>query len=291
MAAARGAEERTAWRQPIDLIALCQRAGRELPRLFATRRVSGWSDHALLADRLLGDDPVAIIDALAAAARDGGTPADLGRALAYAAALRVARFGTANEHSDWETAHHVFTYANAVYQALRRIGNEIDGGEPNEAVRALLHGAMALYLARYLNVPPAALPSEGNERLDDLPVAADQIRAALLDTFDRQQQVDAAARLIARHLILGHSPESLIATLAHALLREDAGFHAYQMLEAGVRQFREWDARDQGRHILIAVARYMAAHFPTARAHLQTADITRRLMRGGELHREVQVAS
>jgi nitrite reductase/ring-hydroxylating ferredoxin subunit len=291
MAAARGAEERTAWRQPIDLIALCQRAGRELPRLFATRRVSGWSDHALLADRLLGDDPVAIIDALAAAARDGGTPADLGRALAYAAALRVARFGTANEHSDWETAHHVFTYANAVYQALRRIGNEIDGGEPNEAVRALLHGAMALYLARYLNVPPAALPSEGDERLDDLPVAADQIRAALLDTFDRQQQVDAAARLIARHLILGHSPESLIATLAHALLREDAGFHAYQMLEAGVRQFREWDARDQGRHILIAVARYMAAHFPTARAHLQTADITRRLMRGGELHREVQVAS
>jgi hypothetical protein len=34
----------------------------------------------------------------------------------------------------------------------------------------------------------------------------------------------------------------------------------------------------------------MAAHFPTARAHLQTADIARRLMRGGELHREMQVA-
>jgi nitrite reductase/ring-hydroxylating ferredoxin subunit len=292
MAAARGAEERTAWRQPIDLIALCQQAGLELPRLFASRGASGWSDHALLAERLLGDDPVAIIDAFAAAARDGGTPADLGRALAYAAALRVARFGTANEHSDWETAHHVFTYANAVHQAFKRIGNkEIDGGEPVEAVRALLHGAMALYLARYLNVPPAALPSEGDDRLDDLPVAAEEIRAALLDTFDRQQQVDAAAHLVARHLILGHSPESLIATLAHALLREDAGFHTYQMLEAGVRQFREWDAGDQGRHILIAVARYMAAHFPTARAHLQTADIARRLMRGGELHREVQVAS
>jgi hypothetical protein len=244
-----------------------------------------------LAERLLGDDPVAIIDAFAAAARDGGTPADLGRALAYAAALRVARFGTANEHSDWETAHHVFTYANAVHQALKRIGNKgIDGRDPIEAVGALLHGAMALYLARYLNVPPAALPSEGDDRLDDLPVAAEEIRAALLDTFDRQQQVDAAARLVARHLILGHSPESLIATLAHALLREDAGFHAYQMLEAGIRQFREWGAGDQGRHILIAVARYMAAHFPTARAHLQTADIARRLMRGGELHREAQAA-
>src|SRR5262249_33327067 len=129
-------------------------------------------------------------------------------------------------------------------------------------------------------------PGEGGDRLDDLPVAAEEIRAALLDTFDRQQQVDAAARLVARHLMLGHPPDSLIATLAHALLREDAGFHAYQMLEAGVRQFREWGAATQGRHILIAVARYLAAHSPTARARLQTADIARRLMRGGELHRQ-----
>src|SRR5215813_13183531 len=47
------------------------------------------------------------------------------------------------------------------------------------------------------------------------------------------------ARLVARHLTLGHSPDALIATLGQALLREDAGFHAYQMLEAGVRQFHE----------------------------------------------------
>jgi hypothetical protein len=147
---------------------------------------------------------------------------------------------------------------------------------------------MALYLARYLNVPPASLPGEGGDRLDDLPVAIEEIGAELLDTFDRQQQVDAAARLVARHLTLGHPPEALLATLAHALLREDAGFHAYQMLEAGVRQFREWGNGDQGRHILIAVARYLAAHFPTQRTLLQTADIARRLMRGGELHREVQ---
>ena len=72
------------------------------------------------------------------------------------------------------------------------------------------------------------------------------------------------------------------------LLREDAGFHAYQMLEAGVRQFREWGNDDHGRHILIAVTRYLAAHFPTQRTLLQTADISRRLMRGGELHREAQ---
>jgi hypothetical protein len=52
-----------------------------------------------------------------------------------------------------------------------------------------------------------------------------------------------------------NSPDALIATLAQALLREDAGFHAYQMLEAGVRQFREWGNCDQGRHILIASSR------------------------------------
>jgi hypothetical protein len=151
--------------------------------------------------------------------------------------------------------------------------------EPVEAVRALLHGAMALYLARYLNVPPASLPGERGDSLNDLPVAAKEIRAALLDAFDRQRQIDAAARLVARFLTLGHPPETLIATLAQALLREDAGFHAYQMLEAGVRQFHEWSNCDQGRHILIAVSRYLAAHFPTQRALLQTADIATRLMR------------
>ena len=197
----------------------------------------------------------------------------------------MARFGNANEHADWETAHHVFTYANALHQMLKRIGTaNID--DHVTAVRGVLHGAMALYLTRYLNVPPARIPGEGGERLDDLPADAETIRAALLDAFDRQRQVDLAARLVARHLTLGHSPQALIATLAHAVLREDAGFHAYQMLEAGVRQFAVWGDTDEGRHILIAVARYLAAHSPTERAALQTADIARRLMRGGELHQE-----
>ena len=92
--------------------------------------------------------------------------------------------------------------------------------------------------------------------------------------------------LVARHLTLGHSVQALIVTLARALLREDAGFHAYQALDAAVRQFGEWGNTDEGRHILIAVARYLAAHSPKERAELQTAEIARRLMRGGELHRE-----
>ncbi|MEZ2311810.1 Rieske 2Fe-2S domain-containing protein [Paraburkholderia sp. RCC_158] len=285
MVAARGAEESTAWRQPVDLVALCEEAASQMPELFAAARtLRGWSHHAALARELLGDDPAKIIDALKAAIRSGATRADLGRSLAYGAALRVARFGNANEHADWDTAHHVFTYANAVHQMLsRRIGTaDIDGYVT--AVRAIMHGAMALYLARYLNVPPARIPGEDSEQLDDLPADVETIRAALLDAFDRQRQVDLAARLVARHLTLGHSPQALIATLALAVLREDAGFHAYQMLEAGVAQFTAWGNTGEGRHVLIAVARYLAAHSPTERGVLQTADIARRLMQGDTIH-------
>jgi nitrite reductase/ring-hydroxylating ferredoxin subunit len=286
MVASRGAEESTAWRQPVDLVALCEEAAGQLSELFeAGRGVYVWSDHAALARELLSDEPSRIVDALKEAIRAGAAPTDLSQSLAYAAALRVARFGNANEHADWETAHHVFTYANAVHQMLTRIGSSGTHDQVSP-LRGILHGAMALYLARYLNVPPARIPGEGGEQLDDLPANAETIRAALLDALDRQRHVDLAARLVARHLALGHSPQPLIATLARAVLREDAGFHAYQMLEAGIRQFTVWGDTDEGRHILIAVARYLAAHSPTERAALQTADIAQRLMRGGELHQE-----
>jgi ParB-like chromosome segregation protein Spo0J len=165
---------------------------------------------------------------------------------------------------------------------LERIGSTAADAAP--AVRGILHGAMALYLTRYLNVPPARIPGDGDESLEDLPASQEAIRRSLLDAFDRQRQVDLAARLVARGLSFGHSSKALIRTLAYATLREDAGFHSYQMLEAGVRQFEVWGDTREGRRILVAVARYLAAHSPTERAALQTADIARRLMRGADLH-------
>ena len=46
MTQARGAEESTAWRQPVDLIALCQGPALELTRLLAKNRAARrWSDH------------------------------------------------------------------------------------------------------------------------------------------------------------------------------------------------------------------------------------------------------
>ena len=89
MAAARGAEESTEWRQPVDLVALCDEAAGQMPELFAaSRRAHGWSEHAALARELLGDDPVGITEAIKAAVCAGAAPADLGRSLAYGAALQ-----------------------------------------------------------------------------------------------------------------------------------------------------------------------------------------------------------
>ena len=284
---ARGGEELNAWRHPLDLVRLCEAASAELPDLLAAGRAERgrWQSHAGLALQLLADDPEAIIAALAAALRGGATATDLGRSLAYAAALRVAWFSTANEHSDWETAHHAFTYSNALHQLLKRVTAEEPAElESPELLRGVIHGAMRLYLIRFLNVPPARLPGEAGDRLEDLPCDGAALRDGFLLALDRQGSVRDAGRLVARYLTLGHPADMLITTLAHAVLREDADFHTYQMLEAGVRQYREWGESDEGRRILIAVARYLAAHSPTERAQLQTAMVARRLSLGEALH-------
>jgi nitrite reductase/ring-hydroxylating ferredoxin subunit len=287
MVSARGSEESNAWRQPIDLVPLCEAAFAELPELLAEGRAKrgSWRSDEALAPLLLGDDPAAIVAALKTAIRDGATATNLSRAVAYAAARRVALFGISNEHSDWDTALHCFTYSNAFHQLLTRITAErpLEQERP-ELLRCVFHGAMQVYLIRFLNVPPARLPGEGDDTLDELPRDGDELRDAFLAALDRQGAVKTAGRLVARYLALGHPVEPLIATLARATLREDAEFHTYQMLEAGVQQYRQWRGSAAGRQILIAVARYIAAHCPTERAQLQTAMVARRLSRGEAIY-------
>jgi hypothetical protein len=139
-------------------------------------------------------------------------------------------------------------------------------------------------LIRFLNVPPARIPGEEGDKLDDLPEDPIELCQAFLAALDRQGSVKTASRLVARYTALGHAVEPLIATLARAVLREDSGFHTYQMREAGVRQNWNWGQSVAGRHILIAVARYIAAHSPTERAQLQTATVARRLSLGQAVH-------
>jgi nitrite reductase/ring-hydroxylating ferredoxin subunit len=287
MTSARGGEESNAWRNPIDLVQLCEAAFAELPDSLARGAAnhSDWRSHTDVAQALLSENPSAIMATLQAAISEGAKPTDLSHALAYAAALRVAHFGTTNEFSDWDAAHHAFTYCNALHQLLKRIA----AAQPRrpikpELLRGVFHGAMRLYLIRFLNVPPARIPDERDDALAALPVDADGLLGSFLSTLDRQGSVTTAARLVARYLLLGHPVDPLIAALAHSVLREDAGFHAYQILEAGVRQYRDWGQGEPGRHILIAVARYIAAHSPTQRAQLQTAIVARRLSRGESVH-------
>jgi hypothetical protein len=67
-------------------------------------------------------------------------------------------------------------------------------------------------------------------------------------------------------------------------VREDADFPTYQMVEAAVRQYEEWRGMEHSHHLLIAAARYLAAHAPTQREMLQTAETALRLHRGETLH-------
>ena len=174
---------------------------------------------------------------------------------------------------------------NAVHKLLTSVTAEGSMElERPELLRGVFHGAMQVYLIRFLNVPPTRVPGEGDDKLDDLPRDEGELRDAFLAALDRQGAVKMAGRLVARYLILGHPVQLLIATLTRAVLREDAELHTYQMLEAGVQQYWQWGDSAAGRHILIAVARYIAAHSPTERAQLQTATVARRLSLGEVIH-------
>lgn len=275
---ARGGEEAAHWRHPIDVVPALRRAADDLAHLLAEGKEKVWDGVTALAGELLGDDPLAVIAALRRAIAEGARPAQLSRALAYAAVLRVARFSASNELGDWITVLHTFTYCHAVHRAVTRCPSPA-------ALRGVFHGAMSVYFDRFLNVPPARLPGE-RDALDDAPTDAPALLDGFLEALNSQHKLPAAARAVARYLQRGHPVKPLFDALTLATVREDANFHTLQMLEAGIRQYQEWEGRAESAHILIAVARYLAAHAPTQRARLQTARIALRLHRGDSLYEE-----
>jgi nitrite reductase/ring-hydroxylating ferredoxin subunit len=263
-------EESNSWRNPIDLVAILESAFEEIPEAQgrAPHRDRSRNGREELLSIILSDDPRAIVDAMLAALREGCAPADLAGIVAYAASLRIARFPMSNEFGDWDTAHHSFTFANAVHQSVRRVGSP-------ELVRGIFDAAITVYLNRFLNVPATKLPeANGNGRS-----AMNQL-AELPALLDRQQQVNQAGALVADYLGAGGEPEALLATLGNALLREDRDFHSIQDIEAAVRQYSLLSGTAAGAHVLVATARYLAAHAPTVRAQGQTYQIALRLNRG-----------
>ena len=270
-------EETSEWQHPHDLVTLGDSAKRHLAELDLVDAIGG-IDVARLGWALLSDDPAEVVTALLAAADDGAALEELARAVAFAGALRLVRFHTNNDPGDWDTVHHTFTFANAVHQAVVR--------RPSPAiVRGIVDGALRVYLDRFLNVPAARLPgaTKATETISETTTAT--TTTARLDDlaacWNIQGAVDQAGIAVWGALGAGTSRSDVIVALGHALLQEDAGFHWYQSIEAGVRQALAWpEGSDEAALVLVGVARFLAAHTPTRR---ELATITRtavRLRRG-----------
>jgi nitrite reductase/ring-hydroxylating ferredoxin subunit len=278
------AEESNQWRHPVDLVEILEDAFEALPaavdegqrrRAPAGGGPSAWSGRQALVPVLLGEDAPAIARGLLDALRVGATVEDVAATVTYAGSLRIAQFPTSNEFGDWDTALHTFTFANAVQQGLRRAPSI-------ELLRGVFDAAISVYLDRFLNVPPVRVPEpEAAARLTAAQAAA--LLADLQALLDRQQQVAEAGRLVAGYLFGGGDPDRLLAALGGLLLREDRNFHTVQVIEAAHRQFGTLRGSPEGVHVLVAAARYLAAHAPTMRAQGQTYRIAQRLHRGERL--------
>jgi nitrite reductase/ring-hydroxylating ferredoxin subunit len=296
-------EESNAWRHPLDLIAILENAFSKFSgalenagRTERERDKEKWNGRDKLVTALLGDDPQSIANELLGALNQGATELELASSVAYAAALRIAQFHTRNEFSDWDAALHTFTFANAVHQGLLRIATP-------ELLRGVFDAALRIYLNRFLNIPPAKLPKpkssgENNNTNNNGDVSssstsgndAKTLLKELSAVLDKQQQINQAGQLVADYIYNGGNPNLLLAAMGNLLLREDRNFHSIQMFEAAFRQysiiFSEDNADNEHVNILIAAARYLAAHSPTMRSQGRTYQIANQLHHGEHLFEE-----
>jgi hypothetical protein len=237
-------------------------------------------DEKKIVDQLLSDEPLETVHLVTKVLKSGANPAQLAQLVALAAAERIVRFHTQNDFSDWISVLHTFTYSHAVHKRLRSSTHPL-------LLRAIYHGIIRIYLDRFLNIPAAPRPD------GSIVPAVDTAKPErLLQMMDLRQQVNEAARWTAGYLHAGGDPDAILNTLGHALLREDAEFHSFQMYEAAVSEFERWATRDDafaaraGETMLLAATRYLAAHAPTPREQSHTARIATRLYRGERLFEE-----
>jgi hypothetical protein len=233
-------------------------------------------DEATLVEQILSDDPIKTINTMLDALKNGVTPSRLAQIVTLAAADRISRFHVQNDFRDWITVLHTFTHAHAVHESFRR-------STTPELTRAVFHGAMSVYLDRFLNTPSARRPEPKNVETEP------QNPSELLEMMNQQQQVAESARWVVNYLARGGDKSELFNTLGHALLREDAEFHSFQMYEAAMIEHDHWEKEDSelARYaqetLILAVTRYLAGHAPTAREMPHTAQIAMRLHRGEKL--------
>lgn len=293
-------EEMHSWQSPINLVAPLHEAFRDL--LDHASSVSHTSEGKLdavqghagerkrtepalelqaLLDQLLSDHPLQTIEMMTKALKAGMPPDQLAQIVALAAAERIARFHTQNDFGDWISVLHTFTHAHAVHESMLRESNPL-------SVRALYYAAVSIYLDRFLNIPTAPRPNAAQGAAQGYSTDPKE----LLDMFNQQQQVTAAGQWLAHYLNAEGDKEVLFNTLGHSLLREDAEFHSYQMVEAALAEYDRWSEADSPladrakETMILAMTRYLAAHAPTSRELPHVARIAWRLHRGERLFEE-----
>ncbi len=251
-------EESADWQETIEpqeaLFAL-------LPTLLSHSRDAQWANDGrpeALRDVLLAGKPEDITRALQDALEQGASVDALSSVLARAGIHRVARFHVQNEE-DWDDVLHVISYANAIDALTRRaVGHSLENDVA--LMKAVTHGAMFVYLTHFLNIPRAPLPAERGKAA--IPAQLHD-KAALLERLlycAEFQQVEEAAAIVHYYQEQKYPLAALKATLGKALLREDATFHTFQMLDAGLRQHAVLGSEHpDGRLALVAATRYMVA--------------------------------
>ena len=171
LVSARGAEETNGWRHPIDLVALREQDCSSSEPCLGRGWRGPWSEHnARLPAALLGDDPTAILEARSrTAVRADASPVDLSRSLRSGSTPggAVRDRERARRLADRASRLHLRQCRSSGPEADRgggRFAEPCGRGVPGCPPRC--HGRLS---ARYLNVPPARLPDEGDPRLDGLP--------------------------------------------------------------------------------------------------------------------------
>ncbi|MGB0371956.1 MAG: Rieske (2Fe-2S) protein [Opitutales bacterium] len=272
IAQARGAEERSSWRSPVDLIELIHRQEDRLKSIKVLDKGKPLPDDFRTV--LLGDVPSGILDTIIDALEEGVDPCLIAREIAYAASLRLAWFPQSNDIGDWFNPVHTFNFAHAVHRGLLRSKEKTFA-----ALRGLLSGAMSVYLDRFLNIPPARIPGKPAD-LEGLPEEASELLSGLKSCLDSTTTAMKAGAYAVAYLRKGYDASALVDALVFLTLREDLDFHKMQNMEAAVRESQHWpEGSVEREHLYLGAIRYLAAHCPTQRSRSKMTQIAIRLQR------------
>lgn len=226
-------------------------------------------DISAFAQFMLGDEFPPIVAEVEKQLRAGVKPADLCRAMAYAGAVRTARFHLKNE-GDWHDVANIYSYAHALYRAFQLAPSK-------ELLRGLFHGVVFLTYLRWLNMPAARLPRPG-QRLDE-DFSSDEALLTQLQEYADFQKVFEAEVLVNQYLEEGRDLLKLRHVLAHITLREDAELHMFQVLEVAFRHYDLSSDPEEKRMHMLAATRYITAQ-KVMKNILWSTENAERLQRG-----------